>query len=419
MMAGESRRPSGSSGALTRLKLHGSLDLAEIARLTLDALVPDLAGAAAVYAVDRLLHGGEFAPPVGGITMRRVGVRDSGEKKPVVEKTFPAAGELIAFSGQSSYARDLRAGKPLIFTRQDGPRIEQALRLSGYSTSLALPLMAEEQVAGLLSLARTDTSPAFGPADVAAVAPLAAAAGSGIANAAALLRQRAIADALQDTLLAAEPGVPPGLEAAARCVPAAGQRIGGDWYDMIPLPGGRTGLLVGDVMGHGPEAAAVMAHLRAVAQSLAQMGLEPAELLSCLDQATVMLRRPTLATCVYAVLDPEDGSCLMSAAGHPPPVLSMADGSTHVPDLPGGPSLGLGSADYKQAHLKLPSGTLIALYTDGLVESRVRPLDQGVRAMGEILGRRDGDLEAVCDTLIGSLAERHEDDVTVVLARVP
>ena len=234
-----------------------------------------------------------------------------------------------------------------------------------------------------------------------------------------LLRQRSIADTLQQGLVAAEPVVPPGIEVAARCLPAAGQIVGGDWYDILALPGGRCGIIVGDVMGHGPEAAAVMAQLRAAAHALAQLDLEPAGLLTHLDRTTATLRLPVLATCVYAVIDPASQSCTLSAAGHLPPVLAMPDGVTRVPDLPAGQSLGLGSAVYDQACIKLSPGAVIALYTDGLVETRTRSFDQGISALRAVLDCRPGDLGAACDTLIASLAERSEDDVTVVLARTP
>jgi serine phosphatase RsbU (regulator of sigma subunit) len=228
-----------------------------------------------------------------------------------------------------------------------------------------------------------------------------------------------IADTLQQSLVAAAPAAPPGIEVAARCLPAAGQIVGGDWYDLLALPGGRCGIIVGDVMGHGPEAAAVMAQLRAAAHALARLDLEPAELLGHLDRTTVTLRPAVLATCVYAVVDPAGHSCTLSAAGHLPPVLAMPDGVTRVPDLPAGQSLGLGSAVYGQARIKLPPGAIIALYTDGLVETRTRSFEQGISALRAVLECRPDRLEIACDTLIGSLAERSEDDVTVVLARTP
>jgi len=172
-------------------------------------------------------------------------------------------------------------------------------------------------------------------------------------------------------------------------------------------------------MGHGPEAAAAMAQLRAAAHALAQLDLEPAELLGHLDRVTATLRRPPLTMCVYAVIDPASQSCTLSAAGHLPPVLAMPDGTTRVPDLPAGQSLGLGSAVYGQARIKFPPGAVIALYTDGLVETRTRSFDQGILALRSVLPCGRCSLDAVCDRLVGALAEGLEDDVTVVLARIP
>jgi serine phosphatase RsbU (regulator of sigma subunit) len=126
------------------------------------------------------------------------------------------------------------------------------------------------------------------------------------------MRHRSIADALQRGLLAAEPPIPSGLEVAGRCLPAAGHVIGGDWYDIIPLGGDRTGLVVGDVMGHGPEAAAVMAQLRAAGHALADLDLEPADLLQRLNRVTATLQRITLATCAYAVVDAAGHSCTLA-----------------------------------------------------------------------------------------------------------
>jgi serine phosphatase RsbU (regulator of sigma subunit) len=206
---------------------------------------------------------------------------------------------------------------------------------------------------------------------------------------------------------------------AGRCQPAAGHTLGGDWYDIIPLPDGRTGIVVGDVMGHGPEAAAVMAQLRAAAHALADLDLAPAELLHRLNRLAAMLDRITLATCVYAVIDPAGPACTLAGAGHLPPVLALPDGTTRVPGLPAGQSLGLGTAIYGQARIKLPPGAILALYTDGLVETRTRSYDHGILALRSLLSRERGHLETVCDALIRSLAEHHEDDITVVLARIP
>lgn len=410
--------PARLAVAEAELRLHGSLDLTEIARLVLDATVPDLAGAATVFGVERPPLGGE----TGDIAARRLGTRFAGESR-LTEESFPP-GEAVAFDADSPYARCLRGEPVVFFSRVDTPTLDRMRPgarslLSPYASFLAAPAIADGRVTGFLACARAGDRAAFSPEDVSVLARLAAGAGTGIANALRLERQRSLADTLQCGLLAADPEVPPGLEVAARCLPAEGQMIGGDWYDIVALPGNRCGLIVGDVMGHGPEAAAVMAQLRAAARALAQLDLPPSELLRHLDRVTASFLRPVLATCVYAVMDPAGHSCTLSAAGHLPPVLALPGGLTRVPDMPGGQSLGLGTGVYGQARIRLRPGAVIALYTDGLVETRTRSFDQGILALRAALAAWPGRLDTVCDTLVAALAEPHEDDVTVLLARVP
>ena len=407
------------------LPLGSSLDLSEIARLILAATVPGFAGGASVFVLDHLLKGNESAGQTAGaqILARRIGTKFAH-----VGRRFPAAafpvGEVIAFAADSTIARCVNRARPVIFSAPDGQVLERLhpdgrAFLSGYGSFLAVPMTARNTVTGFLTLARAVGAPAFGEPEVVAAVRLGEQAGTGIANALTLIRQRSIADALQRGLLAAEPPRPSGLEIAGRCLPTAGHVIGGDWYDIIPLPGNRTGLVVGDVMGHGPEAAAVMAQLRAAAHALADLDLAPAELLQRLNRSTTMLQRITLATCAYAVIDPDGHSCTLAGAGHLPPILALPDGTTRVPELPAGQSLGLGTAIYGQARIKLPPGAVLALYTDGLVESRTRSFDQGILALRSVLARARGPLEALCDALITALAGRCEDDITVVLARIP
>ncbi len=415
-------RPALTGGGLS---LGSSIDLAEITRLVLAASVPGFAGGASVFALEHLLNGGEPAVRLaaGQVVARRLGARFARPGRRVPEGAFPP-GEVIAFASDSPLSRCVNSGRPERFSdigRQMTERLGPAGRevLSGCTSFLAVPMTARETVTGILVLVRTPGAPAFSERDAAAAARLGAQAGAGILNALTLIRQRSIADALQRGLLAAEPAMPSGLELAGRCLPAAGHVIGGDWYDVIPLPGGRTGLVVGDVMGHGPEAAAVMAQLRAAAHALADLDLAPADLLKGLNRVTATLQRITLATCAYAIIDPGARTCTLAGAGHLPPILALPDGTTRVPELPPGQSLGIGTASYGQARIKLPPGAILALYTDGLVESRTRSFDQGILALRSVLAREHGNLEAICEALITSLAGRCEDDITVILARIP
>ena len=377
-----------------------------------------------MFVLEHLLKGAEPAGPATGgkAVARRLGTTFARAGQRVSREAFPP-GQVLAFAPNSPYARCMDTGCPVVFSAPDDATLER-LRpdgrevVSGCSSFLVVPLTARDTV-GMLALARDPGTPAFSPGEMATAARLGAQAGTAVVNALTLMRHRSIADALQRGLLAAEPPMPSGLEVAGRCLPAAGHAIGGDWYDIIPLDGNRTGLVVGDVMGHGPEAAAVMAQLRAAAHALADLDLAPADLLQRLNRVTATLQRITLATCAYAVVDADGHTCTLAGAGHLPPILAMPDGTTRVPELPAGQSLGLGTAIYGQARIKLPPGAVLALYTDGLVESRTRSFDQGILAMRSILAREHGHLEAIGDALIASLAGRCEDDITVILARIP
>jgi serine phosphatase RsbU (regulator of sigma subunit) len=217
-----------------------------------------------------------------------------------------------------------------------------------------------------------------------------------------------------------EPEFSSGLEIAGLCLPAAGNLTGGDWYDVVPLPAGRIGVVVGDVMGHGPGAAALMAELRAAAHDLAAAGMQPAHLLGRLEHTASELGDVVYATCAYAVIDPAEGCATVALAGHLPPVLAMSDGVTRVPELPAGLSLGLGNGVFGDVRIKLPPGSVLALFTDGLVETRTRPFDLGVRALRDMLAEvANGSLDEACDAIVGSLAPEREDDTTIVLVRVP
>jgi hypothetical protein len=410
------------------LRLEASRSLAEIAALVLDAAVPGFADAAAVFVLETLSENGRAAHPAvgvgggGGLLARRLGTRFAG--LPEAPRAFPP-GEVLAFAADSPYARCVRDGGPVVFGEPDSQTLDRVRPrgrevMGRYASFLAVPMTAHDAVSGLVAFAR-ETAAAFTVPDTLTATRLAARAGAAVDAALALMRERTVTGALQRGLLTAAPAVPPGLETAGRCLPADGHAIGGDWYDVVPLASGAAGLTVGDVMGHGPAAAALMAQLRAAAHALAGLGLQPAGLLRQLGGTAATLRDLTLATCVHAVIDPAARSCVISAAGHLPPVLALPDGTTHVPDLSAGPSFGLDpDAGYGEARLRLPPGAVLALYTDGLAETRTRSFDQGIAALRALLARhRQEPLEVIADLVVESLAVSREDDVTVLLARIP
>jgi len=406
------------------LRLEASRSLAEIAALVLDAAVPGFADAAAVFVLETLAANGRTAHPAGtgALLARRLGTRIADLTE--AAKALPP-GEVLAFAADSPYARCVRDGGPVVFGKPDRQTLDQARPdgrevLGRFGSFLAVPMSAhDDAVTGLIAFARETA--AFTLPDTLTATRLAARAGAAVDAALTLMRERIVTGALQRGLLTTAPAVPSGLETAGRCLPADGQAVGGDWYNVVPLPSGAAGLTVGDVMGHGPAAAALMAQLRAVAHALAGLGLPPAGLLSQLGGTALTLRHLTLATCVHAVIDPAARSCVISAAGHLPPVLALPNGATHVPDMPAGPSFGLDpDARYGEARLKLPPGAILALYTDGLAETRTRAFDQGIAALQALLARhRQEPLEVIADLIVESLAVSREDDVTVLLARIP
>lgn len=411
-----------------RLRLRVSTDLREITDITLDALVPGFADAAIVYAAEDLFRGSGPGPvrPVqadsrGRMAVRRAGARfDGGGPGSAV---FPPGGAVV-FDAASPFARCVRDGKTVVSTHPDDWTLNRASPagravVSAYSSFLAVPLDAGGTAAGLIALARKPGRHGFGDKDIDGVTRLASCAGAGIAGVIAAERHRSIAVTLQRGLLAAEPALPGNLDVSGRCLAADGHLLGGDWYDIVGLPGGTTGIVVGDVMGHGVEAAAVMAQLRSAARALAQMDLEPEELLTRLNLLIATFPAAPMATCLYAVIDPGKQSCAVAAAGHLPPVLALPGTSARVLDLPSGLSLGIGAASYGQARIKLRPGSVIALYTDGLVETRGRSFDQGIAVLRSELADVGESLDAARDAIMRSLAADPEDDVTLILARVP
>ncbi|GGZ83990.1 PAS domain S-box protein [Streptomyces echinoruber] len=239
-------------------------------------------------------------------------------------------------------------------------------------------------------------------------------------------QQRHIALTLQHSLMGTPPALP-GLVTASRYRPATqGAGVGGDWFDLIPLGAGRIGVLIGDVMGRGLEAAAVMGQLRSAAHALAKTGMQPRRLMQALDSVVADLAVPDqLVTCCYLVIAPDVGTVTVCSAGHLPTLLTGPDEGTHVLPVPVNAPLGVGGVLYEQACTKVPPGAALVLYTDGLVETPSTDIETRIT---ELTGVLDGfftggtDLEAAADHVLGRLLpapDSHRDDVTLLLARLP
>lgn len=233
----------------------------------------------------------------------------------------------------------------------------------------------------------------------------------------AVEEQRRTALTLQRSLLPHPPPQRPGLEVAYRYRPAqATVEIGGDWFDVIPLNGDKTALVVGDVMGSGVGAAASMGQLRTATRTLADLDLAPAQVLHHLDHVTDGLG--TIATCVYAVYDPHSGKCHVSMAGHLPPVLHHRRGTRELLDLPTGAPLGGCGVPFHTTSLAVEPGDQLVLYTDGLVETRDQHIDIRLSALLDLLDDPDRSLDATCDRLLQTLRRPGDhDDVALLIAR--
>jgi hypothetical protein len=421
--------PSWLSEAAARI--GSSLDLAQTAAEVAEAAVPGFADLTIIYAAERLLAADELTPevasPPAGAAVRRLAARRAGQPADVADKLM-RTGEVLVLGPGTPGSQAMAVGGPVLFDHLDGETAERLGRngtekpAGEFTSYMAMPLIARSVVVGCAIFGRTPASPAFNPGDVALAGELASRAAVCIDNARLYDQERRTAAALQQGLLPGQPHVPAGLEVARRYLPVGASVIGGDWHDIVPLSGGRAALIVGDAMGHGPEAAAVMVQLRTAAHTLADLDLPPEEVLRRLDKMAAGIAAAPFATCIYAVIDPPAGSCEIAQAGHLPPALVPPGRGAAMLDLPPGLPLGLAAESFQATQLSLPSGTTLVLYTDGLVESRTRTIDAGLaalqHALGEALAQPGNTLDDACEAVIQELRQHREDDITLVLARI-
>jgi serine phosphatase RsbU (regulator of sigma subunit)/anti-sigma regulatory factor (Ser/Thr protein kinase) len=349
--------------------------------------------------------------------------------------------EVVHPHPDSPFFAAMRTGRsylePMLDTHS-GPWVDhdavraQKVRDSGVHSLMVVPIRARRCVLGLALFGRSTEQTPFQEDDLLLAEELVTRAALCLDNALQYARERTAALALQRDLLPHRVQGGAAVEVASRYVPAdMDHGVGGDWFDVVELSGARVALVVGDVVGHGINAAATMGRLRTAVRTLADLDLPPDELLAHLDDTVRRLndqdaddtdRVPAVvgATCLYAVYDPVSRRCTLARAGHPPPLVVNAQGGVTLPDLPAGAplGLGLGLVPFESVELELPEGSVLALYSDGLVESRSEDIDVGLRRLGSALALPGASLEDLCSRAMETLsAQAPADDVTLLLAR--
>lgn len=403
-----------------------SLDVERTAQELAQVAVPALADLAAVDVLDAVLA-----------FRRTTGSRDGPElfKALAVASAYPTdvvasadkVGDLAAYGADRLITQCVHTGRPVVVAHTEpddllriarDPEAAHAFARAGVHTYLAVPLIAHHEVLGAFDLMRTRNPFPFDNDDVILAGELAARAAIAIDNARWYQSVRSSAETLQRSLL---PGRHPrlaGLDVASHYQPAqASSEVGGDWYDVIPLTGDRTALVVGDVMGSGIDAAAAMGRLRTATCAYADLDLAPDKVLHHLDKITSGLEH-YIATCLYAVYDPHRGRCDIANAGHLPPALVRAGRAPELLDLPTGAPLGVGGVPFLTTAFDLDPGDRLVLYTDGLVETRHHPIDERLATLLESLNEPHRPLQDLCQWLVQALRQADDhDDVALLIAQ--
>ncbi|MFD5341716.1 SpoIIE family protein phosphatase [Streptomyces hawaiiensis] len=312
-------------------------------------------------------------------------------------------------------AAALREGRARIWPA--GSPLERALGEVGPGGLAVLPLPAGNRMAGAC-LIGWDTPHDFGTDERALLTACAGLAGQALVRARAFDAEHELVGMLQRQLLPRSLPRLPGAVAVARYLPStAGLELGGDWYDVIPLPDNHVALVIGDVQGHSAGAATLMGQMRTALRAYAVEGHPPDVVVAHANRLLMDMESDLFATCAYVDVDLEEGAAWCVRAGHLPPVLRYPDGRTEIAEAEGGPPLGVVTrADFPMSPLRLPPGTVITLVTDGLVETPDSDIDEGMDYLaGRLADAAPADLGLVADALLGNAPR--SDDVALLLLR--
>ncbi|MEU5592730.1 SpoIIE family protein phosphatase [Streptomyces sp. NPDC020298] len=414
------------------IRIGTTLDVTRTAEELAEFAVPRFADYVTVDLVDAVLRGKEPAP-LPAAELRRVALRGVRQGVPL----YPP-GALIHFDPSTPQASGFGSGQMVLeanlaaFSGWQAQEPERARRLvaHGVHSMIAAPLRARGAILGVATFWRSREPTPFTREDLSLAEELVARAAVSIDNARRFTREHTMAVTLQRSLLPHALPEQNAVDVAHRYVPAeAGLGgVGGDWFDVIPLPGARVAIVVGDVVGHGLHAAATMGQLRTAVHNLSTLDLPPDELLWHLDELVTRIDQdrdgdggiPTLtgATCLYAIYDPVSRRCTTARAGHLEPILVHPDGHAHLPGTPAGPPLGLGGLPYEKSEVLLPEGSSIVLYTDGLVEDRHHDIDERIERLRRAVAPAGRTPEQMCQAAMDAmLPGPPRDDVALVVAR--
>ncbi|KUL44519.1 SpoIIE family protein phosphatase [Streptomyces regalis] len=433
-------------------RIGTTLDVLRTAQELADFAVPRFADFVVVDLLEPVLsnegHGAwltDAGPALAKPVMRRAAMSSVREGCP---EAVAQIGDRVDFVPPPHDAHLLIDGEPILIPALDPsdelwateqPERAASMREFGLHSLISVPMRARNTALGLTTFVRSLNPVSFQPDDVPVARELVARAALCVDNARRYTREHTAAVTLQRSLLPQALTGGTALEVASSYLPAdPSGGVGGDWFDVIPLSGARVGLVVGDVVGHGITAAATMGRLRTAVQTLADMEMRPDELLAHLDDLVLRLseehpdaeaagaaeatHRSTTAflgaTCLYAVYDPVTRRCTMARAGHPPPVVVAPDGQVSFPEPPAGPPLGLGGIAFESCEIELAENSLLGLYTDGLVQAADRDMERGMSRLGDLLSRRDLDLDTLCSSAVHKLVPVPQpDDIALLLAR--
>ncbi|WP_328537466.1 SpoIIE family protein phosphatase [Streptomyces sp. NBC_00344] len=404
-----------------------TLDMNTTCRELAEFVVPDLADAASVEIFPPEVGQSVRPAPPGVTRLRRAGMAALPRLKRAVQR-FGGPGEYVDYQEGGAIPRCIATNQPVLINMYSDEQIlvsapnrerVAAYRALGFHSSCVVPLTARGMPLGTMTLVRAGESPAFTEDDVVVARELAGRAAVDLDHASRYTRERGIALELQRSLLS-EPYEPhPHVEVATRYLASGpGAMVGGDWFDVLPLSDARHLKAIGDVMGHGVEAAVAMSHYRSMLRILAVDELPPHRILEQLDRMVEKSGFDRAATCLLAIVDRIHGVCQVASAGHLPPVFIDPGAGARIIDVPVGPPLGTGVGGYESAIVPCGPGSVLFIYTDGLVERRGEDIDVSVARLAGLRMPASGLLNDLLDEVLERFGQDAEDDIAVLASRI-